>query len=93
METTAKCFNCGGDYGIHQSETEHCPAGGVEARYDRRQEWVETVFVERRQRILEQAAPELLEALQEITSAVVSGKSRTEAEVSKALEAIKKATE
>lgn len=67
-----KCFNCGADYGLHQSETEHCPRGGrEEIRKDewgnyRKQEWEETTFLDASIRKLELAAPQMLKALKEI---------------------------
>ena len=39
-----KCLNCGGDYGIHQSGTDKCPFGGVEA-YPRPERWMGTTFL------------------------------------------------
>lgn len=59
-----KCYNCGADYGLHQSETERSPAGGVEETRDgKKQEWSETTFLDANVRKVELAAPALLKAL------------------------------
>ena len=34
-----KCANCGATYGIHNGDTDQCPAGGMEAPIGKRQRW------------------------------------------------------
>lgn len=64
---TGVCAHCGADYGLHQSEAEHCPKNGIEeTREYKKQQWEETTFKDSGEKKLEDAAPELLEALQEI---------------------------
>ena len=45
INMSSKCAECGGDYGIHHSETNQCPVNGVEAAVGRKQEWQSTTFV------------------------------------------------
>lgn len=61
-----KCYHCGAEYGLHQSETENCPMGGVEeTREGKKQQWAASTFLEDKVRRLEVAAPQLLSALQD----------------------------
>ena len=69
------CFNCGASEGLHHHETRQCPKNGIEeTRYDKLegkfypQKWEDTVFEEREERKLKDAAPQLLEALKETRS-------------------------
>lgn len=39
-----ECANCGGSEGLHHYQTNQCPVGGVEARFDREQEYKTTTF-------------------------------------------------
>lgn len=59
---TGICGNCGATYGLHQYETNQCPASGVEARFDRPQQWQQTIWVDSGQARLEANAEELLKA-------------------------------
>jgi hypothetical protein len=34
-----KCANCGATYGIHNGDTDQCPAGGLEATGGKKQRW------------------------------------------------------
>ena len=64
MGTYTKCFHCGADNGLHQSETEQCPRNGIEeTREGHRQQWASTTFLDADVVRLEQAAPQMLEAL------------------------------
>lgn len=65
-----KCYNCGADYGLHQSETERCPKNGREisiAAFERgeKQQWEETTFVETKARVMADLAPTMLEVLKQ----------------------------
>ena len=44
MNTWDKCKNCGGERGLHHSETDQCPIGGREAPIGKKQEWKSTTF-------------------------------------------------
>ncbi len=73
MSLDTKCGNCGADYGLHHFETFKCPKDGVEEnRWNDRtnkyypQQWEETTFIDAAKKKLEDAAPELLEALKEM---------------------------
>jgi hypothetical protein len=70
---TGICANCGADYGIHRSETEQCPAGGVEeTRFDKLtgkyypQKWSSTTFKDSGEKMLRDAAPDMYEALKRL---------------------------
>lgn len=44
MRYDDECKNCGGGKGLHHYQTMQCPVGGVEARIDRKQEWMTDRF-------------------------------------------------
>jgi aminoglycoside phosphotransferase len=95
-----KCGNCGADAGLHHYETMQCPKNGIEeTRFDRinnkfyPQQWEETTFVDAEQKKLEDAAPDLLKALQSLTNIVKDAGHDLWISHSGAEAAIKKATE
>lgn len=44
-EFNDRCENCGATYGLHQFETNQCPAGGFEAPVGQMQSWAATTFL------------------------------------------------
>lgn len=65
-----KCYHCGASYGLHQSETELCPVGGVEeTRPGYKQQWASTFFIEHNTKKVELAAFDLLRACQQLIDA------------------------
>lgn len=42
--SSSVCANCGGEYGLHQFETNQCPVGGIESPYPVPQKWADTTF-------------------------------------------------
>ncbi len=92
--TPGLCGICGGDYGIHRYETYQCPLGGFES-LNIPQIWEHTHFINANFKRLQEAAPELLEALECLLSLGASehfGKWDDWEEVKAAKEAIAKAT-
>ncbi len=58
---TNTCHVCGGNDGIHQYGTAKCPAyGREETREGVAQRWMDTVFEDSGERMLHDAAPDLL---------------------------------
>mgnify|MGYP006337670877 CR=1 FL=1 len=65
-----RCYNCGADYGLHQSGTNHCPYNGIEEiREGFKQQWATTYFVEHKQKQIELAGWDLLKACQQLINA------------------------
>lgn len=63
------CFNCGASEGLHHYETRQCPKNGIEEyREGHKQIWADTIFEDSEKRKLEDAAPQLLEALKQTRS-------------------------
>lgn len=64
MDSYKVCFHCGAEYGLHRSETDQCPVGGVEeTREGHKQQWSSNTFLDADAVRLEKAAPQMLEAL------------------------------
>ena len=70
---TGLCSNCGADSGLHHFDTQQCPRNGIEeTRFDKLegkfypQKWSSTTFEDSGIKKLNDAAPEMLEALIEI---------------------------
>lgn len=42
MSQHGTCLNCGADYGLHHFETLQCPRHGMEAPFNKKQEWQDT---------------------------------------------------
>lgn len=68
--STGKCYHCGAEQGLHQYKSMLCPKNGIEeTRFDKiknqyyPQQWEETTFEDSGIKKLNDAAPELLEAL------------------------------
>jgi len=67
MDTSAKCYNCGAENGLHSFMTSQCPKNGVRAPANKR-EWEDTIFEDAKQRKLQDAAPALLGVLKKLQS-------------------------
>lgn len=72
---TGICCSCGVDQGLHRFDTMQCPRHGIEeTRFDKLagkffpQQYADTIFEDSGLRKLHDAAPEILEALQNIVS-------------------------
>jgi len=64
MGTYTKCFHCGADNGLHHYETDQCPLHGIEETRDgHKQQWASTTFLDAESVQLENAAPQLRDAL------------------------------
>jgi len=99
--TTEICFNCGASIGLHHYETLQCPKNGVEAPLNKKQEWDQrNTFEDGGLVKLHDAAPELLEALDDLVEVTKNHPNFVQEKVngnrwkavSRAIKAIQKAT-
>lgn len=92
--TTEICYNCGASLGLHHYETMQCPKNGMEACVNKKQEWDQrNIFQDSGLTKLHDAAPELLEALIELTDCDYTSGTHLSCAILKAKKAIKKAIE